>query len=341
MAEIKPSYDTKRTNLAEVIPLDSPFGMYIEPTRLCNFKCFYCMHATRGEVDGALKKTGFKIENMRMELFDKLVINIMNFPTQPKRICFSGLGDPLMNKDLPVMIKKLRCAGFNGRLDVLTNGDLLTNEMSNRLIEAGINRLQISIQGLNDDKYREICKTKVDFKKLVDNLKYFYQAKGENVTLFIKTIDSLLEDKEDEKKFHEVFSSICDTIFIEHLVIMQQQMGNHGGQADHIKNLNGEYVIPKKICSIMFYFLQVNIDGETFPCSTPGLPNSFSMGNANEKTLVEIWNDKKRYDLMIKNLKDGYKAFNECAECSSVVCIADKNEFLDDKADIVLKKLEK
>ena len=33
MAEIKPSYDTKRQKLSEVIPLDSPLSMYVEPTR--------------------------------------------------------------------------------------------------------------------------------------------------------------------------------------------------------------------------------------------------------------------------------------------------------------------
>ena len=40
MAEVKPSYDTKRQRLSEVIPLDSPLSMYVEPTRTCNFKCF-------------------------------------------------------------------------------------------------------------------------------------------------------------------------------------------------------------------------------------------------------------------------------------------------------------
>lgn len=340
MAEIKPSYDTERTDLAEVIPLDSPFGMYIEPTRLCNFKCFYCMHATRGQIGGELEKTGFKIENMKMRLFDKLVKDIMDFPTQPKRICFSGLGEPLMNNDLPVMIKKLRTAGFTGRLDLLTNGVLLTKEMSNRLIEAGINRVQVSLQGLNDRKYKEVCGTKIDFKKLVDNLKYFYEHKGENMTLFIKIIDSLLDGKEDENDFREIFSNICDTIFIEHLVVMQKQMGDHGGKTDHFRNLNGEKVTERKVCSIMFYFLQINIDGETFPCSTPGLPNSFSMGNVLGKTLDEIWNNEKRHELMIKNLKDGYKSFKECSECSSVVCITDEKEFLDDKVNFVLDKLK-
>ena len=52
MAEVKPSYDTKRQRLSEVIPLDSPLSMYVEPTRTCNFKCFYCMHSTRGRRAG-------------------------------------------------------------------------------------------------------------------------------------------------------------------------------------------------------------------------------------------------------------------------------------------------
>ena len=33
MAEIKPNYDTKRKKLAEIIPLASPFTVYIEQTK--------------------------------------------------------------------------------------------------------------------------------------------------------------------------------------------------------------------------------------------------------------------------------------------------------------------
>lgn len=342
MAEIKPSYDTKRQKLSEVIPLDSPLSMYIEPTRTCNFKCFYCMHSTRGEKGGILDRTGFRLAHMDMELYEKLVCDIMRFPTPVKRVCFSGLGDPLMNPELPEMIRKLRQAGFEGRIDVISNGALLTHAFSDALIQAGLNRLQISIQGLDRQQYLENCGVAVDVDKLMEELAYFHQrTQGTGATLFIKIIDIMLKSEADRERFFQMFSHLCDTIFVEHLVIMEQQMGDHGGRADHTRNLNGELVEKRLVCGVMFYFLQVNIDGETFPCSTPGLPNEFSMGCAKEHTLQEIWAGQRRHGLMCKNLKDGYAAIPACSECSSCIAIADDTEYLDDCREEMLSRITK
>lgn len=338
MAEIKPSYDVNRKKLSEIIPLDSPLSMYIEPTRKCNLKCFYCMHSSRGVAGGQLEQAGFRIESMEMDLFDKISQEIMEFPSVPKRVCFSGLGEPLMNPDLPKMIAMLREKGFTGRIDVITNGILLTKKMSDALIEAGISRIQVSIQGLDASEYQKVCGVSVPLEILVENIRYFYEQKKE-ATIFVKIIDSLLKNKEEEARFFEMFSEICDTIFVEHLVIMQQQMGDHGGIVDSTRNLNGEYVELRKVCGVMFYFLQVNIDGETFPCSTPGLPNHFTMGNAKEKTLLEIWNDKKRNQLMRQNLTEGYRTIKACSACSSCIAIADDTEYLDDCREEMLARL--
>ena len=339
MAEYKPSYDKERQRLEDIIPLNSPLGMYIEPTKKCNFKCFYCMHSTRGISGGELYNSGFSLAHMDMIMFDKIVYQIMNFENQPKRICFSGLGDPLMNPDLPVMVKKLRQAGFEGRIDLITNAALLSKEVSNALIDSGLSRIQISIQGLNSKDYKEVCGVAIDFDKLVENIEYFYKKRG-NTNVFIKIIDSLLKNEEDEAKFMKIFSGISDTIFVEHLVIMQQQMGDHGGRVDVMKNLNGEPFDYKEVCGIMFYFMQVSVEGETFPCSTPGLPNSFSMGNINDLSLSSIWDGNIRNKMLCKNLKDGYRSFKACKNCSSVVCINDDAENIDDCRAELLNRMK-
>lgn len=337
MAVVKSSVDTKRQRIADIVPLDSPLSMYVEPTRVCNFKCFYCMHSTRGLKGGELEKTGFAIEHMDMGLYTKLVGEIMAFPSVPKRVCFSGLGEPLANKNLPNMIRQLRDAGFEGRIDVISNGSLLTPQMSDELIRAGISRIQISIQGLTDEKYKESCQVDISVEKLQEQIRYFYEHEGD-ATIYVKIIDSILESDADKDRFFAMFEDICDTIYIEHLVIMQQQMGDHGGKADPTRNLMGELVEPRIVCGVMFYFLQVNIDGETFPCSTPGLPNSFSMGNAREKTLKQIWDDRRRNGLIRKNLMDGYVSIPACSQCSSCIAIADDSEYMDDCREEVLKK---
>lgn len=342
MADIRPSYDTRRRKLSEVIPLDSPLSMYVEPTRTCNFKCFYCMHSTRGEKDGILEQTGFRLAHMDMGLYEKVVREIMAFPTQIKRVCFSGLGEPLTNPRLPEMIRKLREAGFEGRIDVISNGALLTHERSDALIAAGLNRLQVSIQGLDRRQYLENCGVAADVDELRSQLEYFHRkAQGTDTSLFVKIIDIMLKSEADKERFFQMFGDVCDSIFVEHLVIMEQQMGDHGGRADHTRNLNGEYVEKREVCGVMFYFLQVNIDGDAYPCSTPGLPTSFSMGNVREKTLQEIWNGAKRHGLMCRNLKDGYVSIPACSECSSCIAIADDTEYLDDCREEMLARITK
>ena len=341
MAVIKSSVDTNRQKIADIVPLNSPLSMYVEPTRLCNFKCFYCMHGTRGIKDGQLAQSGFAIKNMDMSLYEKLVREIMSFPAVPKRVCFSGLGEPLMNKNLPEMIKMLRDAGFTGRIDVISNGSLLVPELSDALIAAGISRIQISVQGLTDEKYREVSGVDVQIQQLIENIKYFYHHKKE-ATIYVKIIDSILESEEDKKIFFEMFESICDMIYVEHLVVMQQQMGDHGGRVDSTKNLMGVSVAPREVCGVMFYFLQVNIDGETFPCSTPGLPQALSMGCMKEQTLQDIWNGKIRNSMLRTNLKEGYKKIPACSECSSVIaCVTsadDDSEYMDDRREELLEK---
>ena len=73
MAEIKPNYDTKRKKLSEIIPLAHPFTVYIEQTKYCNFKCFYCIHSTRDEADGEFRALGHRMQHMDFEFYKKII----------------------------------------------------------------------------------------------------------------------------------------------------------------------------------------------------------------------------------------------------------------------------
>ncbi|KMT22635.1 radical SAM protein [Clostridium cylindrosporum] len=330
-AQIKPSYDTKRKLLADIIPLSEPFTIFIEPTRYCNFKCFYCLHSTRGENDGELAKTNYELKNMDFLTYENILENIKEFPVKLKRIVFSGLGEPLMNPDLPKMIAKAKQLNIAERLDILTNASLLTPEISDALIEAGTTRIQVSLQGLNSEKYKEVSNVDVDFEKIYENLTYLYKNKGE-CSIFIKIIDSLLESKEDEEKFYNLFGNICDEIFIEHLITLQQQMGNHNGKADNSRNLNNEKVVYRNVCPVIFYMLQIDVDGNVFPCPVGGLPETFSMGNIKDEKLIQIWNGSKRKNLIKGHLMMNRKKIPVCSTCYACACVLDENEYLDDKA---------
>ena len=337
MAEIKPNYDTKRKKLAEVIPLAAPFTVYIEQTKYCNFKCFYCIHSTRDEADGEFRALGHRMQHMDEVFFEKIIRELKEFPQDGiKRIVFSGLGEPLMNPRLPDYVRMTVEAGIAGRVEVITNGLLLTPEKSRALVAAGITNINISVQGLDAAGYEETCGIRIDFEHYLDNLKYLYEHKGD-VQIYIKAIDATLGTKENEEKFFEIFSPFADRIYIEHLVVMQQQMDGLREIVDGTKNFYGEELdVNRKVCAQSFYFMQIGCEGDIFPCPVPGLGKNLSMGNAKEHTLTEIWNGSRRRGFLRKMLKKEKDQIPDCATCTCFNAINNPMEQLDDDAERLL-----
>ena len=337
MAEIKPNYDTKRKKLAEVIPLAAPFTVYIEQTKYCNFKCFYCIHSTRDEANGEFRALGHRMQHMDEVFFEKIIRELKEFPQDGiKRIVFSGLGEPLMNPRLPDYVRMVVEAGIAGRVEIITNGLLLTPEKSRALVAAGITNINISVQGLDAAGYEKTCGIRIDFERYLENLKYLYEHKG-NVQIYIKAIDATLGTKENEEKFFEIFSPFADRIYIEHLVVMQQQMDGLREIVDGTKNFYGEELdVNRKVCAQSFYFMQIGCEGDIFPCPVPGLGKNLSMGNAKEHTLMEIWNGSRRRGFLRKMLKKEKDQIPDCATCTCFNAINNPMEQLDDDAERLL-----
>jgi MoaA/NifB/PqqE/SkfB family radical SAM enzyme len=337
-AEIKANVDNKRTALADVIPLAHPFTVYIETTRYCNLKCFYCLISTQDEQDGAMQKLGLKVQHMDPMWFDKLVRDLQEFPKGIKRVVFSGLGEPLMNPRLPAMIRQVADAKIADRVEVITNGLLITRKKADELVNSGLTNINISIQGTDSEQYAKTCGKAVDYEKLIENLTYLYENRG-NIKIYIKAIDATLKSKEEEAQFLATFGNIADRIYIEHLVVMQQQMDDLKLMVDPTKTFyNEDLNLDRKVCGQSFYFLQIGCDFDVLPCPVPGLPLTLSMGNMREQSLVEIWNGPRRRQHLITMLELKKDTIPECAGCTCFNAINDPLEDLDKDAPSLLQR---
>jgi MoaA/NifB/PqqE/SkfB family radical SAM enzyme len=337
-AKIKANVDTKRTSLAEVIPLVHPFTVYIEATRYCNLKCFYCLLSTRDNADSALNKLGLGIEHMDPQWFSVLVEQLRQFPKGIKRVVFSGLGEPLMNPRLPQMIRQVADAGIADRIELITNGLLITKSKADELIGAGLTNINISIQGTNSEQYMETSTKAIDYPRFLENLTYLFENRG-NIKIYIKAIDATLKSKEDEERFLALFGNIADQIFVEHLVVMQQQMEDLKLIVDSTKTFYNEALdLDRKVCGQSFYFLQIGCNFDIFPCPVPGLPRTLSMGNMKEETLVGIWNGKRRARHLITMLELKKDSIPDCKGCTCFNAINDPIENLDPDAERLLRR---
>lgn len=336
-AEINPGYDKDRHKLVDIIPLDTPFTLFITPSQLCNFKCNYC---TQSLSIGEKNKIGFKHQLLDYKTFLAIAKQAADFPDKFKRVLLTGLGEPLMNPNISEMVSELVDLNIADKYEIFTNASLLTPELSKRLIAAGLTYLRISIQGLSDDKYKSITGTKIKFTDLINNIKYFYNNRN-NCKVYIKIIDSLLLDESDKQKFFELFGNICDNIFIEHLLNAQPSMTNHyNDQVGNSVTFYGDESAHREVCPYIFYTLQTDACGNVFPCPPLGLPLNFSLGNIMNLSLKEIWNGEKLKSLRILHLKKCRNINPVCGKCSCYKAFTPESDNIDNDSDRIIKLLE-
>src|SRR5258708_15621647 len=121
--------------------LTLPRSIYLEPTSRWNELCQQC------------PRTLLSREDDRDLGFDKFRSIVDQFPVL-ERVVLHGLGEPLLNKDLPRMISYLKARGtyvlFN------SNGIALTPKRGQTLIEAGLDEYRLSMDGATRETYARI-----------------------------------------------------------------------------------------------------------------------------------------------------------------------------------------
>lgn len=335
-SEIKPLGGLERVRLADAVPLDTPFSLYIFPTTFCNFKCSYCAHSQGNEE--MKNQYGFVMENMAMETFEKIVVQLKEFPGKFKVISLTGHGEPMINKNLPDMIKKLKEAEVTERIEVISNGSLLTRECSDQLIDAGLDILRISLQGLSAEKYEEVCGYKLDYEEYVSNLAYYFQHKKERQMLFVKVIDVALEDGEEDR-FYDMFRDISDRMNIEYCQNVYSGVRFTQEMDIHPTNRYGTNMPRQQVCPLSFFMLGIHPDGKVIPCDTIYRP--LILGNVHTERLIDMWNGKKLFDFRINELRHGRGCNPECARCITPDDVLKAEDMLDPSRYEILERMER
>ena len=296
----------QRVELGKQLPLKSPFALHIFPSFYCNFKCNYCLHSLSQE---ELNKKGFCRQMMEFSVYQKAIDDATQFGQKLKTIIFAGHGEPLMHQKIVEMVAYAEQKGVAERTEIVTNASLLTNELSDGLIDAGLTRLRISIQGTTPEKYQETCGVSLDFDAFVERIRYFYQHK-KSTEVYIKIIDCALENEKDEERFKQIFSPIADTVAIEHEIPFVKEVDySHMELSGLCKQGNH---MNSSICSMPFYMMVLYPDGRICPCCSTDVPCSF--GNVKNTSLLEIWNSPQRAAFLRRQL-DGVQHIPVCQQC--------------------------
>lgn len=321
-----------RHKLEEVIPLNGPYSLMLDPCNLCNFKCEFCA------VQSSQEKQSFSKQFMEWELFQKIIDDISEFPERLKVLRVSGQGEPLLNPDIIRMFsyaKEKQVADF---VETVTNGSKLCPQFNTQLIESGIDRIRISIEAISEEGYRKIAGSKIDFKKFVENIKDLHYKSKDKCEIYIKIVDAAVDTGEKKEIFYNTFGEICDRIWIDQIVPLWSDYDIREKFQIQNKGMHGQMLQPVRVCPFSFYNLLINPDGEVTACCADW-KRKLVFGNLQEKSLLEIWQGDALKNFWIQMLKGNKNQYEMCAKC--LLPMYDCNDNIDAYAKEILEKLEK
>ena len=236
--------------------------------------------------------------SMDFEMFKKIIDEIGG---KVPAIRLSLRGEPTLNRNF---IECIRYAKQNGIKEVstLTHGKKMKLEYFKKMIDAGIDWITISVDGL-DEEYEKIRKP----LKFADTLRRIRQMNDYKLSKGLKRpvikIQSLWPAiRKNPEDFYNIFEPITDLIAFNPLIDYLQK----DSDIEYINNF---------VCPQLYQRIVIGADGLVMMCSNDE-ENEHVIGDINKTSLFDIWHSDILNKIRSTHLqKDGFKKIDICKKC--------------------------
>ena len=285
-----------------------PTHLEIEASSACQMRCPMCK--TTDMVDAGAANFG----NMDYGLYKKIINDCVH--NSLYSIKLSWRGEPLLNPDI---VKMVSYAKNNGIKDVafLTNGERLNHELTRDLVNAGLDWISISFDGM-EDIYNKIRKP-AKFEETVEKIKYIRQyresVKRKKPLIRIQSIHSAIMGREND--FLNLWMNIADRV---NFIADQKRSIN---QKDYRHD-------PCYICPSPWQRMCIAWDGKVVQCYGDYMMGNV-LGDINESSIKDIWNGSRFRELRDLMSKGKRLVTKPCKTCSDGGVIEEDEVVLKDR----------
>ena len=285
------NYALSRFGLVRITHM--PTFVSVEPANVCQLRCPECPVGMKGE---RLKVKGERF--MSREVWERVLSEVKD---TAHTIQFYFQGEPLLNKDLPQMIREAHEAGLY--TIVSTNAQALTQERAEALVASGLNRIIISMDGLTDESYNAY-RVGGSLEKTKAAIRFLRDAKRR---LKARTVIELqcLRLRTSEHEWRE-FKRVYKELGADRLVFKTAQLYDYANghplmpsderYSRYTKGADGLYHRKKlgRGCLRVWSGVVVTTNGDVLPCCYDK-SHAYAYGNIMDTPLKELFaNDKAR-----------------------------------------------
>jgi len=276
---------------------DFPLFIDIEVTNSCNLRCPFCATTNLKQ----RTKGQFIPPEMVHKILDEGKENGLYGAK------FNDRGEPLLHPQLIDFVKYAKSCGL---VDVYfnTNALLLTEKKIKDLIDAGLNRISISIEGYTADFY-ERYRVNGKFDVLLKNVRNLWRIR--NTKGFKKPLVRIqtvllpeIQNKFDEyiDRFTKFWQPYADEVaMIEY-------------KEESVAREQKKSLLYPWACAQLWQRMTVRCDGTILPCNEDNL-SSLSLGNIKNMSIKTAWHSKQLDFLRNKHRRGEADAIKTCSEC--------------------------
>lgn len=269
-----------------------PPALEIEVTNRCNEDCIMCPRHQMTRPFG----------NLRMELLDKILDEVKG---EVELINLFHFGEPLLHPQLGEMIRRCKASGI--RTMVTTNGTLLTEKRATELVNSGLDMLVISLDAASADVYSRI-RLLGNFDSVIKNVEAFLLLKeqfGRGPYTQVQLV-SLQTNHHEIEAFVKKWKGKADSVRIKNFY----NTANIGPSIDQ-PDISRKHAKP---CVMLWREPVILCDGTVLPCCVDMIGEK-PIGNINEKTLMEIWNDSPITEMRQTHIDGRHQEIDICRNC--------------------------
>ena len=299
--------------------ISRPVEITLEPTLKCNSNCVMCNR------NFSRKETKLSESFLSWEVFNR-IRPAFKFA---ERVEFSGFGEGLMHPEYLEMLKEIKKSG--PYVHCFTNGVLLSEEMGQGLVDAGMDRIGISMGGATRETYQKIRGIDA-FETVVDNIRRlnaYKQKAGKNtpeLSFNVVAMTSLLEEMIPLVNLASdlgVRDISMPNLVVQGDVVKDESLWLHKEKALPIFQAAGELArrmgisfhppdldIGRSDCNAFYRRTYITWDGKVLSCPL----ERYILGDVCRESFYRIWNGKGLRELRKQYYRNGLE--QTCPNCS-------------------------
>ncbi|MDP4630338.1 MAG: SPASM domain-containing protein [Flavobacteriales bacterium] len=293
-------------------PWGMPISLSIEPTTACNLGCPEC--------PSGLKQFSRDTGNLKAENFNRWLDQLS--PTL-SYLNFYFQGEPFIHNDILQFISKASQAGIY--TSTSTNAHFITEKKAQEIVQSGLDRILISIDGTTQEVYEQY-RVHGSLQKVLDGTKHLVEARKNLNSRTPHIIFQFLVVRPNEHQIEEA-KQLANEYKVDEIRFKTAQVYNYENGNPLIPTIekysrykrlsNGKFIVKSSLdnhCWRMWSGAVVTWDGKVVPCCFDK-DATHEMGNLSKEDFKSIWKGKA-YAMFRKQLLKGRKEIDICKNCS-------------------------